>query len=232
MSSTATRTQSNLPDHTSIARRHRTDSSLSSAPHAIGSRSSVEALRLWTGPLSQLLEFAMTFGRRFAAVLAALTLFLLVGAGSAAAQSRPDRPESSSSLAGAWRVDLLGFGPTSVPILMTFARDGTLLQTDTPVLLPQPVPPSSAASNGHGLWRKLGGRDYSFTYVKIFYGPDGPALATATQRARATLSDDGKTFTARIVGTDFVNADGSPIAPGAVATLTFTGTRIALPDEP
>lgn len=172
----------------------------------------------------------MTFGKRFAAAVAALTLLVaFFGVGPAAAQNRPEPP---SSLAGAWRVDLSGFGPTPVPILMTFARDGTLLQTDTPVLLQQPVSPSSAASNGHGLWRKLGGRDYSFTYVKIFYGADGPALATATQRARATLSDDGKTFTARIVGTDFVNADGTPIAPGAVAALTFTGTRIALPEEP
>ncbi len=170
----------------------------------------------------------MTIGKRFAAALAAIALLVLAfSAGPAAAQPGSDPP---SSLAGAWRVNLLGFGPTPVPILMTFARDGTLLQTDTPVLLPQPVPPSSAASNGHGLWRKLGGRDYSFTYVKIFYGADGPALATATQRARATLADDGNSFTARIVGTDFVNADGTPIAPGAVATLTFTGTRIAPPE--
>jgi hypothetical protein len=174
----------------------------------------------------------MTVAKRLIAAIATSTAFALVSAAPAAAQSsRLESPPSpSSSLAGAWRVNLLGFGPTPVPILMTFARDGTLLQTDTPVLLPQPVPPSSAASNGHGLWRKISGRDYAFTYVKIFYGPEGPALATATQRARATLADDGNSFTARIVGTDFVNADGTPIAPGAVATLTFTGTRIALPE--
>jgi hypothetical protein len=181
----------------------------------------------WTRSLSQLLEFAMTVAKRFVAALAALTVFLLVSASPATAEPGSQPP---SSLAGAWRVNLLGFGPTPVPILMTFARDGTLLQTDTPVLLPQPVPPSSAASNGHGLWRKTGGRDYAFTYVKIFYGAEGPALATATQRALATLADDGNSFTARIVGTDFVNADGTPIAPGAVATLTFTGTRIAPPE--
>jgi hypothetical protein len=174
------------------------------------------------------LEFAMTLAKRFAAVFAALALFVLISASPATAQQ--SRPEPQPSLAGAWRVNLLGFGPTPVPILMTFARDGTLLQTDTPVLLPQPVPPSSAASNGHGLWRKTGARDYAFTYVKIFYGADGPALATATQRAKAMLADDGNSFTATIVGTDFVNADGTPITPGAIATLTFTGTRIALPE--
>jgi hypothetical protein len=177
--------------------------------------------------MSQLLEFTVTVTKRLAAALAAITLFVFVGI--AQAQNKPAPP---SSLAGAWRVNLLGFGPTPVPILMTFARDGTLLQTDTPALLPQPVPPSSAASNGHGLWRKLGGRDYSFTYVKIFYGAEGPALATVTQRAKATLADDGNSFTARIVGTDFVNADGTPISPGAVASLTFTGTRIAPPEGP
>jgi hypothetical protein len=169
----------------------------------------------------------MTLARRFTAALAALAVFVLVSAGTATAQSRP---EPQSSLAGAWRVNLLGFGPTPVPILMTFTRDGTLLQTDTPVLLPQPVPPSSAASNGHGLWRKTGARDYTFTYVKIFYGAEGPALATVTQRAKATLADDGNSFTASIVSTDFVNADGTPISPGAVAQLTFQGTRIALPE--
>lgn len=169
----------------------------------------------------------MTLAKRFAVAFAALAIVAVFSSSPAAAQGRPDSP---SSLAGAWRVNLLGFGPTPVPILMTFAKDGTLLQTDTPVLLPQPVPPQSAASNGHGLWRKTSGRDYSFTYVKIFYGADGPALATATQRAQATLSDDGKSFTARIVGTDFVNADGTPISPGAVAQLTFEGTRITLPE--
>ena len=168
----------------------------------------------------------MTLAKRFAAALAAFTVFVLVSASPATAQSGPEPP---SSLAGAWRVDLLGFGPTPVPILMTFTKDGTLLQTDTPVLLPQPVPPSSAASNGHGLWRKIGARDYAFTYVKIFYGAEGPALATATQRAQAMLADDGNSFTARIVGTDFVDANGTPISPGAVATLTFNGTRIAPP---
>jgi hypothetical protein len=173
------------------------------------------------------LEFIMTLAKRFITALAALTAFVLVSASPAAAQSRAESP---SSLAGAWRVALSGFGPTPVPILMTFSRDGTLLQTDTPVLLPQPVPPSSAASNGHGLWRKTGARDYAFTYVKIFYGAEGPALATATQRAQATLADDGNSFTARIVGTDFVNADGTPISPGAVAQLTFQGTRIAPPE--
>lgn len=172
----------------------------------------------------------MTIAKRFAAALAAaLTVFALLAASPALAQSRAEPQHPSSSLAGAWRVNLLGFGPTPVPILMTFARDGTLLQTDTPVLLPQPVPPQSAASNGHGLWRKTGARDYAFTYVKIFYGADGPALATVTQRARATMADDGNSFTAAIVGTDFINADGSPISPGAVAQLTFEGTRIAAP---
>jgi hypothetical protein len=175
------------------------------------------------------LEIAMTFAKRFAAALAAFAAFLVVTAAPGTVQSA--QQQQQSTLAGAWRVDLLGFGPTPVPILMTFARDGTLLQTDTPVLLPLPVPPSSAASNGHGLWRKTGGRDYAFTYVKIFYGADGPALAVATQRAKATLGDDGNSFTAAIVGTDFVDANGNPIEPGAVATLTFKGTRIAPPED-
>jgi hypothetical protein len=171
----------------------------------------------------------MTMRKHVAFSFAALVVLLAFSGTQAFADGRGE-PLSASSVAGAWRVNLSGFGPTPVPILMTFTRDGTLLQTDTPVALPQPVPPSSAASNGHGIWRKTGGRDYAFTYVKIFYSPDGPALATVTQRAKLTLADDGNSFTATIVNTDFVNADGTPINPGAVATLTFAGTRITLPD--
>jgi hypothetical protein len=174
----------------------------------------------------QLLEFAMMIHKHFAAALVASSVLLSL---PTEAQSRPESP---ASLAGAWRVSLSGLGPNPVPILMTFTKDGTLLQTDTPVSLPQPVPPSSAASNGHGLWRRIGPRDYAFTYVKIFYGPNGPALATVTQRGRASLSDDGNSFSASIVGTDFVNADGTPISPGAVAAITFSGTRIQLPEGP
>jgi hypothetical protein len=148
---------------------------------------------------------------------------------AAAARTEPRNERGPASVAGAWRVTLLGLGPAPIPILMTFGRDGTLLQTDTPVLLPQPVPPSSAASNGHGLWRQTGSNEFSFTYVKIFYGPEGPALATVTQQARGSLSSDGKTFTANIVSTDFVNADGSPVPPGGVASISFEAKRIELP---
>jgi hypothetical protein len=172
----------------------------------------------------------MILRNRIAAVFTIIAIFFTLATTHVFADERPDS-RGGNSVAGAWRVNLSGFGPTPVPILMTFTRDGTLLQTDTPVALPQPVPPSSAASNGHGIWRKTGARDYTFTYVKIFYSPNGPALAIATQRAKLTLSEDGSKFDAAIVGTDFVNAsDGTPIAPGAVATLTFQGTRITLPD--
>jgi hypothetical protein len=176
------------------------------------------------------METVMILRNRIATILSIIAIFFTLAATHVFADERPDS-RGGISVAGAWRVTLSGFGPTPVPILMTFTKDGTLLQTDTPVALPQPVPPSSAASNGHGIWRKTSARDYTFTYVKIFYSPDGPALAIATQRATLTLSEDGNKFDAAIVGTDFVNAsDGTPIAPGAVATLTFQGTRITLPD--
>lgn len=171
----------------------------------------------------------MTLRNRFAARFVGFAILLALGVSQVFAEGRPE-PPGSSSVAGAWRVNLSGFGPNAVPILMTFTRDGTLLQTDTPVALPQPVPPSSAASNGHGIWRKTGSREYAFTYVKIFYSPNGPALATATQRAKLTLSDDGNSFNAAIVGTEFADANGAPIGGGGVANLTFAGTRITLPE--
>jgi hypothetical protein len=171
----------------------------------------------------------MSMRKHLASLLAAFVMLLAFGATQAIADERAD-PRLGNTVAGAWRVTLSGLGPAPIPILMTFTRDGTLLQTDTPVSLPQPVPPSSAASNGHGIWRKTGAREYAFTYVKIFYGPDGPALATVTQRANLTLSEDSNSFTAAITSTDFVNADGTPINPGGVATITFAGTRITLPN--
>jgi hypothetical protein len=171
----------------------------------------------------------MTLHNRFAAWFIACAALFAFCVPQVFADGRPE-PSGAQSVAGAWRVSLSGFGPNPVPILMTFSRDGTLLQTDTPVALPQPVPPSSAASNGHGIWRKTGTREYAFTYVKIFYSPDGPALATVTQRAKLTLAEDGKSFNAAITGTDFVDANGAPINGGGVASLTFAGTRITLPE--
>jgi hypothetical protein len=182
-------------------------------------------INLWRPIMNVRNRFAVSL----AAVLTAIAALFVFNTTPAFSEGRSDSP-GGNSVAGAWRVNLSGFGPNPVPILMTFTRDGTLLQTDTPVALPQPVPPSSAASNGHGIWRKTASREYAFTYVKIFYSPDGPALATATQRAKLTLAEDGNSFTAAIVGTDFVNADGTPINPGAVATLTFAGSRITLPE--
>jgi hypothetical protein len=180
-------------------------------------------------------DFAMNFSRRrFAPLLAPLALggMALTPVRTAAQPaSSPGRSDARRWPVGAWRVQLSGLGPAPVPILMTFNGDGTLLQTDTPVSLPQPVPPSSAASNGHGAWRKVSDSQFSFTYVKIFYGNDGPALAVATQRGTLTLAADGNTFEARLTGTDFVNAtDGTPIGTGAPAALTYAGTRIVAPD--
>ena len=151
----------------------------------------------------------------------------LVGLGSvsAAAAQSPPSVHGRHLLVGSWLVtyDVEAFGVV-IPILLSFGRDGVVIETDSPA--PTPVGPLGTLilSNGHGAWQpraEEGG--FAYLYRKLIYQQDGltPFGTTKTQ-ATGTISADGTHFEATIV-IEFLDTEGQIqlSAPG-----TATGTQI------
>jgi len=156
-----------------------------------------------------------------------LVVSALVGLGSvsAAAAQSPPSMYGRHPLVGSWLVtyDVEAFGVV-IPILLSFGRDGVMIETDSPA--PTPVGPLGTLilSNGHGTWKPLAGHGtFAYLYRKLIYQQDGftPFGTTKTQ-ATGTISADGTQFEATIL-IEFLDTEGQIklSAPG-----TATGTRI------
>ena len=150
----------------------------------------------------------------------------LVGLGSASAVAAQSHPSGHGRhpLVGSWLVtyDVEAFGVV-IPILLSFGRDGVMIETDSPA--PTPVGPLGTLilSNGHGAWKDGGERTFAYLYRKLIYQQDGltPFGTTKTQ-ATGKISADGTHFEATIL-IEFLDTAGQIqlSAPG-----TATGTRI------
>jgi hypothetical protein len=150
---------------------------------------------------------------------------------SAAAPAHPDRA-FRPALGGSWLVtyDVAAFGGP-VLILLSFAKDRVMLETDSPGVVPLPLGPAQELvpvifSNGHGAWEPTPGRGtFAYLYRKIIYQADGltPFGTTRTQTA-GTVSADGTTFEAAIT-IEFLDLTGRA---ALVASGTATGTRISV----
>jgi hypothetical protein len=110
-----------------------------------------------------------------------------------------------------------------IPLLLSFGRDGIMLETDSPA--PTPVGDLGVLilSNGHGAWVPTGRGTFAYLYRKLIYEADGftPFGTTRTQ-ATGTISADGTQFQAHLL-IEFLDTDGQVVlsAPGSA-----TGTRI------
>ena len=164
-------------------------------------------------------------------VVSFLTTLMLVSAlvglgsaSSAAAQSHPSG-HGRHQLVGSWLVtyDVEAFGVV-IPLLLSFGRDGVMIESDSPA--PTQVGPLGTLilSNGHGAWKLMAGKGaFAYLYRKLIYQQDGftPFGTTKTQ-ATGTISADGTQFEATIL-IEFIDTEGQIqlSAPG-----TATGTRI------
>ena len=163
--------------------------------------------------------------------IACLTTCMLVsahvglGSVSAAAAQSPPSVHGRHLLVGSWLVtyDVEAFGVV-IPILLSFGRDGVMIETDSPA--PTPVGPlgTLVLSNGHGAWQPRAGKGtFAYLYRKLIYQQDGltPFGTTKTQ-ATGTISADGTQFEATIL-IEFLDTEGQIqlSAPG-----TAPGTRI------
>jgi hypothetical protein len=150
---------------------------------------------------------------------------------SAAAPSHPDLA-FRQALGGSWLVtyDVAAFGGP-VLILLSFADDRVMLETDSPGLVSLPLGPSQELvpvifSNGHGAWEPTpeSGK-FAYLYRKIIYQADGlTPFGTTRTRAEGTVSADGTTFEADIT-IEFLDTTGQA---ALVASGTATGTRISV----
>jgi hypothetical protein len=127
-------------------------------------------------------------------------------------------------LAGSWLVtyDVQAFG-VPIPILLSFGRDGVMIETDSPA----PTPVGSLGvlilSNGHGAWTPTRNGEFTYLYRKLIYQQDGfTPFGTTRTTATGTTSADGTQLEA-IILIEFLDTNGTVLfsAPG-----TATGTRI------
>lgn len=153
----------------------------------------------------------------------ALALAWLGRVSSAAAQPHQAAP-GRQHLVGSWLVtyDVEAFG-TPIPILLSFGRDGVMLETDTPA--PTPVGPLGTLilSNGHGAWVAAQGHTFRYLYRKLIYREDGltPFGTTRTQ-ATGMLSANGTQFQAELL-IEFLDTQGKV---QLAVTGTATGSKI------
>jgi len=100
--------------------------------------------------------------------------------------------------------------------LFSFNQGGTMYVEDT---APFDGP---YRSTGAGIWKRTGGRKYTYSNVHYAFDPDKTFTLTIKQRSDITLSRDGTAFTE--TGTfDVVEPGGSVVYAGC---FTATATRL------
>ena len=140
-----------------------------------------------------------------------------------------DTPSRRSSyilelLVGSWlvtyNVEAFGF---PIPILLSFTRDGVMIETDTPAPTPVGNLGTLILSNGHGEWEAKGSKEFSYLYRKLIYQEDGlTPFGTTRTTATGTVSKGGAELNADLL-IEFLDRNGNVLlaAPG-----TATGTKI------
>jgi hypothetical protein len=161
---------------------------------------------------------------------ALLLVFLVTGLGNSIRASA-DPPAGRSTfiydlLVGSWLVtyDVQAFG-FPIPILLSFTRDGVMIETDAPAPTPVGNLGTLILSNGHGEWEPTGFRQFSYLYRKLVYEQDGlTPFGTTRTTATGTISNDGAQLKANLL-IEFLDVNGNVLlaAPG-----TATGTKIKI----
>jgi hypothetical protein len=147
----------------------------------------------------------------------------------------PARAESGPGLTGSWLGRIV---PTSVPIppttdLITFMRDGTVIESQRPYLADTPWGPLLRTS-AHGEWERIGNRDFAVTVMLIYQGaPDHPTtpgevLAIEKARMKLTLDQHGNHFSGTLLD-EIRDVSGNVIFLGVG---TYEATRIAVEPLP
>jgi hypothetical protein len=114
----------------------------------------------------------------------------------------PSADLSRRSIVGVWLTQLQGrncstgdpIGPLA-PGLITFAKDGTLSETATIPMLPNPLPVPFFRSPGHGVWDRQNWENYTAAIVLQRLNADGTFAGRTRIRAAIQLLASGDDFT-------------------------------------
>ncbi len=118
-----------------------------------------------------------------------------------------------AAIVGAWDApDSTGF-----QALLTFHADGTLSAVDE----------DPTATNGHGLWRHLGGTQFAFTYIQ--HKKAGQQQGTTTVWGRINIESSGRQFSGQL-HFEFADLEGNVVDSDALQdlNLTLTGKRVQI----
>jgi hypothetical protein len=137
-----------------------------------------------------------------------------------------DVPEPSE-LIGSWvtTFHVTGFGGKATPLLLSFTRDGIVIETDNPLDTPIGGAVGTVVlGNGHGAWKKTGTGTFAFTYHKQIYNLNLSGFGLDTTDGTITLSPDGNSFQVTL-SLVFKDNSGNVVfsSPG-----TGTATRIVV----
>jgi hypothetical protein len=150
-----------------------------------------------------------------AIVVVLIVATVLIGTQSVAADNGTSAPE----LEGTWLVTVtIPDGPPPFPALVTYARGGALMVTDSSV--------SPALGNVYqGTWTRTGSHTFAFTFLAFQYDADG--IFANYLRAHETLQlDPGGNAYNGVTIIEVLDLDQNVIA---TASSTTHGTRVAVP---
>jgi len=130
-----------------------------------------------------------------------------------------DNNSSNAAILGTWRVNVTPTGLPPFQALITYARGGGLLESNTFL-------PPAAATTGHGTWVKTGGHEYVATFEKFLAdNPVTPALGDpGIFRVKETILVNGDTYTGA-ASAEFCDLSGIQCVPAGCGTSI--GTRLA-----
>jgi hypothetical protein len=96
-------------------------------------------------------------------------------------------------LIGSWLLtcDVQAFGG-AIPILLSFGRDGVMVESDSPAPTPVGNLGVLILSNGYGAWFPVAKGEFAYLYRKLIYQEDG-STPFGTTRASATGTTDADT---------------------------------------
>lgn len=124
-----------------------------------------------------------------------------------------DRNHAHARIVGTWSVQVTPDGESPFEALVTFTRDGSVIETeaDTP-------------GTGQGAWRRVGRNRYAFAFQSFFFTETGEPGGHVVVRSVVTLSHD--TLSGPFKFTVYDPA-GTVLQSGSG---TATATRFVIPD--
>jgi hypothetical protein len=145
----------------------------------------------------------------------AAMIVLTIGLSTALSQSKSASPlgeNRGNTLVGVWEsvapigVDCQTREPFGPPIrsLYNIAQGGTMTEQNTDEINEGPY-----RTTGHGIWKRVSGRDYAAAYMHYAFLPDRTFVVIVKVKTSLTLSPDFDSFTEN--GTyEILDRDGKP----------------------